>query len=235
MMTVTGLSASYDAVDVLHGVDITARSGELTVILGANGSGKSTLFRAISGVLRAHSGSIEFDGEDITRSSTAAIVKKGLSHCPEGRHLFPRMTVEKNLMLGAYVRRGKRARVQSLLERTYELFPILSDKCRQPAGSLSGGQQQMVAIGRALMSDPTMLILDEPSMGLAPLITQQVFDAIVGINQEGIGVLLAEQNANSALRIATSGYVLAEGRVVLSGTAGELINDPGVQQAYLGV
>lgn len=115
MMTVTGLSASYDAVDVLHGVDITARSGELTVILGANGSGKSTLFRAISGVLRAHSGSIEFDGEDITRSSTAAIVKKGLSHCPEGRHLFPRMTVEKNLMLGAYVRRGRRARVQSLL------------------------------------------------------------------------------------------------------------------------
>lgn len=235
MMTITGLSASYDSVNVLHSIDITANPGELTVILGANGSGKSTLFRAISGVLRPNSGLIEFDGDDITRSSTAAIVKKGLAHCPEGRHLFPRMPVEKNLLLGAYVRRGKRSRVQSLLDRTYDLFPVLHDKRQQPAGTLSGGQQQMVAIGRALMSDPTMLILDEPSSGLAPLITQQVFDAIVGINQEGIGVLLAEQNANSALRIATFGYVLAEGRVVLSGTAEELASDSGVQRAYLGV
>lgn len=235
MMTITGLSASYDAVNVLHSIDITANSGELTVILGANGSGKSTLFRTISGILRPSSGQIEFDGEDITRSSPAAIVKRGVAHCPEGRHLFPLMPVEKNLMLGAYVRRGNRSRVQSLLERTYDLFPILYEKRKQAAGSLSGGQQQMAAIGRALMSDPTMLILDEPSMGLAPLITQQVFDTIVGINKEGIGVLLAEQNANSALRIATSGYVLAEGRVVLSGTAEELANDPAVQRAYLGV
>lgn len=235
MITITGLSASYDAVNVLHSIDITANSGELTVILGANGSGKSTLFRTISGILRPSSGQIEFDGEDITRSSPAAIVKKGISHCPEGRHLFPQMPVEKNLMLGAYVRRGNRARVQTLLERTYDLFPILYEKRKQAAGSLSGGQQQMAAIGRALMSDPTMLVLDEPSMGLAPLITRQVFDTIVGIKQEGIGVLLAEQNANSALRIATSGYVLAEGRVVLSGTAEELANDPAVQRAYLGV
>lgn len=235
MITISGLSASYDAVDVLHSVDITANDGELTVILGANGSGKSTLFKAMSGVLRPTSGTVEFNGEDITRSSPAAIVKKGLAHCPEGRHLFPQMSVEKNLTLGAYVRRGNKGRVKTLLERTYELFPILHEKRRQAAGSLSGGQQQMVAIGRSLMSDPTMLILDEPSMGLAPLITQQVFDTIVEINKEGIGVLLAEQNANSALQIATSGYVLAEGRVVLSGSAKELQNDPRVQKAYLGV
>lgn len=235
MMTVTGLSAGYGAGNVLHSIDITAPAGELTVILGSNGSGKSTLFRAISGVLRPSSGRIEFAGEETTRSSTAALVRKGLSHCPEGRHLFPRMSVEKNLVLGAYVGRRDKARVHSLLERTYELFPVLKDKSKQSAGSLSGGQQQMVAIGRALMSDPTMLILDEPSMGLAPLITQQVFDAIAGINQEGIGVLLAEQNATSALRIASSGYVMAEGRVVLSGAAGELSGDPAVQRAYLGV
>ncbi|MBS7548899.1 ABC transporter ATP-binding protein [Dietzia massiliensis] len=235
MMTVTGLCAGYEAGDVLHGVDITAGAGELTVILGANGSGKSTLFRTISGVLRPSGGRIEFEGEDCTRSTTAAMVRKGLAHCPEGRHLFPRMSVEKNLLLGAYVGRRDKDRVQTLLERTYELFPILRDKSRQPAGSLSGGQQQMVAIGRALMSDPKMLILDEPSMGLAPLVTQQVFDAIVGINKEGIGVVLAEQNAKSALKVASTGYVLAEGRVVLSGAAGELASDPAVQQAYLGV
>ncbi|MBC9224982.1 ATP-binding cassette domain-containing protein [Aeromicrobium sp. 636] len=235
MIKISGLNASYEAVDVLHGIDITANDGELTVILGANGSGKSTLFKAMSGVLRPNSGSVEFNGEDITRSSPAAIVKKGLAHCPEGRHLFPRMSVEKNLMLGAYVRRGDKSRVKTLLERSYDLFPVLREKRKQAAGSLSGGQQQMVAIGRSLMSDPSMLILDEPSMGLAPLITQQVFETIVEINNEGIGVLLAEQNANSALQIATSGYVLAEGRVVLSGSAKELQNDARVQRAYLGV
>lgn len=235
MITIRGLSARYEAVDVLHSVDITANAGELTVILGANGSGKSTLFKAMSGVMRPSAGTVEFNGDDITRTSPARIVSRGLAHCPEGRHLFPRMSVEKNLQLGAYVRRRDRARIKSLLERTYELFPVLSEKRKQAAGSLSGGQQQMVAIGRALMSDPTMLILDEPSMGLAPLITEQVFQTIVEINRQGVGVLLAEQNANSALQIATSGYVLAEGRVVLSGTATELQNDPRVQRAYLGV
>jgi branched-chain amino acid transport system ATP-binding protein len=235
MMSITGLSAGYGAGNVLHSVDITAPAGELTVILGANGSGKSTLFRSVSGILRPSSGRVEFDGEETTRARPATIVRRGLAHCPEGRHLFPRMSVEKNLTLGAYVGRRDRTRVRELLERTYELFPVLRDKSHQNAGSLSGGQQQMVAIGRALMSDPKMLILDEPSMGLAPLITQQVFDAIVGINREGIGVLLAEQNARSALKIATTGYVLAEGRVVLSGPAADLADDPAVQQAYLGV
>ncbi|MFX4286822.1 ABC transporter ATP-binding protein [Janibacter sp. G349] len=235
MMTISGLGAGYDAVDVLHSVDITAAAGELTVILGANGSGKSTLFRAVSGVIRARSGTVEFDGADVTRASTASIVRRGLAHCPEGRHLFPRMSVEKNLVLGAYVGRRDKARTRELLDRTFQLFPILKDKAGQSAGSLSGGQQQMVAIGRALMSDPKMLILDEPSMGLAPLVTQQVFDAIVDINREGIGVVLAEQNARSALRIASFGYVLAEGRVVLSGPAAQLADDPAVQSAYLGV
>jgi len=235
VITIRGLSARYEAVDVLHSVDITANAGELTVILGANGSGKSTLFKTMSGVMRPSAGTVEFNGDDITRTSPAKIVSRGLAHCPEGRHLFPRMSVEKNLQLGAYVRRRDRARIASLLERTYELFPVLSEKRKQAAGSLSGGQQQMVAIGRALMSDPSMLILDEPSMGLAPLITEQVFETIVEINRQGVGVLLAEQNANSALQIATSGYVLAEGRVVLSGTATELQNDPRVQRAYLGV
>ncbi|MFJ6132604.1 ABC transporter ATP-binding protein [Janibacter terrae] len=235
MMSITGLSAGYGAGNVLHSVDITAPAGELTVILGANGSGKSTLFRTVSGILRPSGGRVEFDGEETTRARPATIVRRGLAHCPEGRHLFPRMSVEKNLTLGAYVGRRDRKRVRELLERTYDLFPVLRDKSHQNAGSLSGGQQQMVAIGRALMSDPKMLILDEPSMGLAPLITQQVFDAIVGINREGIGVLLAEQNARSALKIATTGYVLAEGRVVLSGPAADLADDPAVQQAYLGV
>lgn len=235
MMRISGLSAGYGAGDVLHSVDITAAAGELTVILGANGSGKSTLFRTVSGVLRPTAGRVEFEGEETTRSRPAAIVRRGLAHCPEGRHLFPRMSVEKNLMLGAYVGRRDKRRVRELLGRTYDLFPVLQDKSHQDAGSLSGGQQQMVAIGRALMSDPKMLILDEPSMGLAPLITQQVFDAIVGINREGIGVLLAEQNARSALKIASTGYVLAEGRVVLSGAASDLADDPAVQQAYLGV
>ncbi|MGN7246878.1 ABC transporter ATP-binding protein [Janibacter anophelis] len=235
MMRISGLSAGYGAGDVLHSVDITAPAGELTVILGANGSGKSTLFRTVSGVLRPTAGRVEFEGEETTRSRPAAIVRRGLAHCPEGRHLFPRMSVEKNLMLGAYVGRRDKRRVRELLGRTYDLFPVLQDKSHQDAGSLSGGQQQMVAIGRALMSDPKMLILDEPSMGLAPLITQQVFDAIVGINREGIGVLLAEQNARSALKIASTGYVLAEGRVVLSGAASDLADDPAVQQAYLGV
>ncbi|UUZ45868.1 ATP-binding cassette domain-containing protein [Janibacter limosus] len=158
MMTITDLSVGYGAGDVLHSVDITAASGELTVIPGANGSGKSTLFRTVSGLLRPSSGRVEFDGEEITRSRSAAIVRRGLAHCPEGRHLFPRMSVEKNLTLGAYVGRRDRARVRTLLERSYELFPALRDKSHQSAGSLSGGQQQMVAIGRALMSDPKMLI-----------------------------------------------------------------------------
>ena len=235
MLRVNNLSAGYDAVDVLHSVDISADPGELTVLLGANGSGKSTLFRTISGLIRPTSGSIEFEGRPITRSSPDVIVKDGIAHCAEARHLFPKMSVEKNLNLGAYVRRRDRARGRAILARVFDLFPVLHEKRHLPAGSLSGGQQQMVAIGRALMSDPRLLILDEPSMGLAPLVTQQVLDAVAEINRDGIGVLLAEQNAQAALRIAHRGFVLAEGRVVLSGEAAMLLDDPEVRAAYLGM
>lgn len=235
MLTVRGLSAGYDAVDVLHAVDITARDGELTVVLGANGSGKTTMFRAISGIVRPSAGDVEFDGRRLPGLAADRIVKAGVAHCPEGRHLFAKMPVEKNLLLGGYVRRRDQRRVRQLLGRVYELFPVLYDKRRHPAGTLSGGQQQMVAIGRALMSDPSLLILDEPSMGLAPLVTAQVLDVVAQINRDGIGVLLAEQNAHAALRIAHHGFVLAEGRVVLSGTAADLLDDPDVREAYLGL
>ncbi|OLT43194.1 branched-chain amino acid ABC transporter ATP-binding protein [Saccharomonospora sp. CUA-673] len=235
MLTVRGLSAGYDTADVLHSIDITAREGELTVILGANGSGKTTLFRTISGIIRPRAGDIDFDGRKLPGLSADRIVKAGLAHCPEGRHLFPKMPVEKNLVLGAYVRRRDRGRIRRQLASVYELFPVLHEKRQQPAGTLSGGQQQMVAIGRALMSDPALLILDEPSMGLAPLVTEQVLEAVAQINRGGIAVLLAEQNAQAALRIAHRGYVLAEGRVALSGDAGDLLGDETVREAYLGV
>lgn len=235
MLAIRDVSAGYEAGNVLHSVDVSAQAGELTVILGANGAGKTTLFRTISGILKPTSGDIEFNGSAITRRTANSIVKSGLAQCPEGRRLFPKMPVEKNLILGAYVHRRNRARIHELLDRVYELFPVLRDKRQLPAGSLSGGQQQMAAIGRALLSDPKMLILDEPSMGLAPLVTKQVLDAITQINRDGVGVLLAEQNAKAALRIAHHGFVIAEGRIALSGTADQLLDDPEVQHSYLGM
>ncbi|SLM97887.1 Branched-chain amino acid transport ATP-binding protein LivF (TC 3.A.1.4.1) [Brevibacterium yomogidense] len=235
MLTVTGLSAGYDAIDVLHSVDITAEQGEITVLLGANGSGKTTMFKTISGLIRPTAGEIEFNGKPITRRPASAIVGAGIAHSPEGRHLFPKMSVEKNLVLGGYTRRKNRSRQRELLNQVFELFPILHEKRHDPSGSLSGGQQQMVAIGRALTADPRLLILDEPSMGLAPLVVKQVLEAVVEINRTGIGVLLAEQNATQALRIAHRGYVLAEGRVVLSGSADDLLHDSDVRAAYLGM
>lgn len=235
MLTVTGLSAGYDAIDVLHSVDITAEQGEITVLLGANGSGKTTMFKTISGLIRPTAGEIEFNGKPITRRPASAIVGAGIAHSPEGRHLFPKMSVEKNLVLGGYTRRKNRSRQRELLNQVFELFPILHAKRHDPSGSLSGGQQQMVAIGRALTADPRLLILDEPSMGLAPLVVKQVLEAVVEINRTGIGVLLAEQNATQALRIAHRGYVLAEGRVVLSGSADDLLHDSDVRAAYLGM
>lgn len=235
MLTVSGLSAGYDSIDVLHDVGITAQTDEITVVLGANGSGKSTLFRTISGLVRPTAGQIEFNGRPLTRRPANAIVRAGIAHSPEGRHLFAKMSVEKNLVLGGYTRRRDRTRQRSLLEQVYELFPILHEKRNDPAGSLSGGQQQMVAIGRALTADPQLLILDEPSMGLAPLVVKQVLQAAVEINRAGIGVLLAEQNAAQALRIAHRGYVLSEGRIIMSGTGDDLLRDADVRAAYLGM
>lgn len=234
MLTLHNVSVGYDAIDVLHGVSITAKPGELTVILGANGSGKTTLFKTISGLLRARTGTIEYNDQAIQRARANAIVKRGIAHCPEGRHLFGKMTVEKNLRLGTYPHRN-RARTEEILAEVLDLFPILKEKASDPAGSLSGGQQQMVAIGRALMSDPSLLILDEPSMGLAPIVVDQVLESVAQINRNGIGVLLSEQNAKASLAIAHRGYVLAEGRVVLEGDADQLLHNPDVQAAYLGL
>lgn len=234
MLELTNVSAGYDAVDVLHSVSLRARPGELTVVLGANGSGKTTLFRTISGLLRTRQGSIAYDGASLDRMRANRIVRAGIAQCPEGRHLFGKMSVEKNLRLGTYAHRN-RAVTEEKLTEVYELFPILSEKAQQPAGSLSGGQQQMVAIGRALMSAPSLLILDEPSMGLAPLVVEQVLRAVATINERGIAVLLSEQNARAALSIAHHGYVLSEGRIVMEGPSGELLDNPQVQAAYLGL
>ena len=234
MLTLDNVSTGYDATDVLHGVSITAKPGELTVILGANGSGKTTLFKTISGLLRTRSGTITYADRQIGRARPNTIVKRGIAHCPEGRHLFGKMSVEKNLRLGTYPHRN-RTRTEEILAEVFELFPILKEKAKQPAGSLSGGQQQMVAIGRALMSDPSLLILDEPSMGLAPLVVEQVLESVAQINSNGIGVLLSEQNAKASLAIAHRGYVLAEGRVVLADDAAKLLDNPQVQAAYLGL
>ncbi|MGO2859811.1 MAG: ABC transporter ATP-binding protein [Brevibacterium sp.] len=234
MLTLDNVSTGYDATDVLHGVSITAKPGELTVILGANGSGKTTLFKTISGLLRTRSGTITYADRQIGRARPNTIVKRGIAHCPEGRHLFGKMSVEKNLRLGTYPHRN-RTRTEEILAEVFELFPILREKAKQPAGSLSGGQQQMVAIGRALMSDPSLLILDEPSMGLAPLVVEQVLESVAQINSNGIGVLLSEQNAKASLAIAHRGYVLAEGRVVLADDAAKLLDNPQVQAAYLGL
>ncbi|WP_181273830.1 ABC transporter ATP-binding protein [Brevibacterium oceani] len=234
MLTLDNVSTGYDAIDVLHDVSITARPGELTVILGANGSGKTTLFKTISGLMPIRAGSVEYEGRKLNRSRPNAIVKAGIAHCPEGRHLFGKMSVEKNLRLGSYPHRDK-ARTEEIFTEVLDLFPILAEKAKQPAGSLSGGQQQMVAIGRALMSDPSLLILDEPSMGLAPIVVDQVLASVAQINDKGIGVLLSEQNAKASLAIAHRGYVIAEGRIVLADEAANLLDNPEVQAAYLGL
>lgn len=234
MLTLDNVSTGYDATDVLHGVSITANPGELTVVLGANGSGKTTLFKTISGLMRVRAGSITYEGRQLHRARPNAIVKADIAHCPEGRHLFGKMSVEKNLRLGSYPHRN-RSRTEEVYAEVLDMFPILNEKAKQPAGSLSGGQQQMVAIGRALMSDPSLLILDEPSMGLAPIVVEQVLESVAQINRNGIGVLLSEQNAKASLAIAHRGYVLAEGRIVLADDASRLLDNPEVQAAYLGL
>ena len=234
MLTVRQLEVKYGAYRVLAGVDLEVRPGELVVLLGANGAGKSTLFRTISGLHRPSAGEIRFGEHVISRLSADRIVRLGIVQCPEGRKLFPAMSVYKNLLLGAYVHRQNKALIKKKLAYIYDLFPILRERANQAAGSLSGGQQQMLAIGRALMSDPKVLLLDEPSLGLAPLIVQQMFDVIQKINRDGTMILLAEQNAHAALKIAHRAYVLENGVIIRQGTAEELLADDVVRQAYLG-
>ena len=228
------LDVSYGAIQALRGVDVTVNQGEIVTLIGANGAGKSTLLRAASGMVRAKSGRVEFLGEDISRLSIASIVSRGLIHCPEGRRIFANMTVKENLELGAYLRRDKQG-IADDYERALTYFPRLRERLPQSAGTLSGGEQQMLAIGRSLMSRPKLLMLDEPSLGLAPILVQEIFRIIVTINAEsGTSILLVEQNANQALAVANRAYVLETGTITLSGNAADLKSNPDVQKAYLG-
>lgn len=228
------LDVSYGAIQALRGVDVTVNQGEIVTLIGANGAGKSTLLRAASGMVRAKSGRVEFLGEDISRLSIASIVSRGLIHCPEGRRIFANMTVKENLELGAYLRSDKHG-IADDYERALTYFPRLRERLAQSAGTLSGGEQQMLAIGRSLMSRPKLLMLDEPSLGLAPILVQEIFRIIVTINAEsGTSILLVEQNANQALAVANRAYVLETGTITLSGNAADLKSNPDVQKAYLG-
>lgn len=235
MLEVRNLSVRYGAYTALHAVNLTVQDGEIVVLLGANGAGKSSLFRTLSGLQRPSGGDAAYNGEVLTLGRPERCVSLGVSQCPEGRMLFPQLSVEKNLRLGGYTHRRDAAGNQTELERIYSLFPILADKRHDPAGSLSGGQQQMVAIGRALMARPKVLLLDEPSLGLAPLVVDQVFAAVQRVNEAGVSVLLAEQNAFAALGIAHRAYVMEGGHVTIQGSRDELLHDDRVRSAYLGV
>ncbi len=236
MLRIRNLDAGYGKLAVLRRVSLHVNRGEVVALIGANGAGKTTLLRTITGLVRARAGEILLAGRDVRRAPTEETVALGCSLVPEGRQVFAPMPVRENLLLGAYVqlRRGRRREVKEDLERIYSLFPVLRQRERQLAGTLSGGEQQMLAMGRALMARPSLLMLDEPSMGLAPLVVRDVFRTIARIGAEGCTVLLVEQNARGALRIASRGYVLETGRIVLEGTAEELLANRDVQRAYLG-
>ncbi|OQX32912.1 MAG: ABC transporter ATP-binding protein [Candidatus Sedimenticola endophacoides] len=234
LLRVTGLATHYGPIQALHDITLEVHTGELVAMVGANGAGKTTLLQTISGVQRASAGEILFDGRPITRQPSHRIVGAGICHAPEGRQVFAPLSVEDNLRLGAYALRADRQWIDSELERVYELFPILRERSTQSAGTLSGGQQQMLAIGRALLGRPRLLLLDEPSMGLAPLLVEEIFRVIRRLNDNGVTILLVEQNARAALGIADRGYVLETGRVALSAPAGELLADEAVRRAYLG-
>ncbi len=234
MLRLEGAQLNYGSFRALDGISVHAEPGELVVMLGANGAGKSSLFLAISGLRKLARGNIWFKGQNLAGRKPSQIVQAGVVHCPEGRKLFPEMSVRKNLILGAYVHRSDKRRMEAELERVYEMFPILREKRNQPAGSLSGGQQQMVAIGRALMGRPEVLLLDEPSLGLAPLVVKQVLGVIKSINEGGTTVLLAEQNAYAALQIAHRAYVIESGRIVMEGDRETLLGDERIRKAYIG-
>jgi branched-chain amino acid transport system ATP-binding protein len=236
VLTIRNLDVAYGAVAVLRRVSLHVNPGEIVAIVGANGAGKTTLLKAVMGLVRPHGGEIAVRRQSVVGNRTERTVAMGCSLVPEGRHVFADMTVRENLVLGAHVqyRRGKRDEVREDLERTFAMFPVLERRERQLAGTLSGGEQQMLAIGRALMARPALLMLDEPSMGLAPLVVKDIFEVIVRISRAGSTVLLVEQNARAALRIAHRGYVLEVGRIALQGTSEELLANQDMQRAYLG-
>ena len=233
MLTVEGLECRYGKVAAVRDLSLEVRKGELVSLIGANGAGKTTTLKAISGVLAPSAGRIVFEGEDITRASARRVLELGIAHCPEGRRVFPYMTVRENLEMGCYLRRD-RAGIEADLDRLYERFPILRERRAQAAGTLSGGEQQMLAISRALMSRPKLVMFDEPSLGLAPNVVERTFDIIQQIRAEGVTVVMVEQNALAALELSDRSYVLEQGRVSLAGTGRALLDDPHVKKAYLG-
>jgi branched-chain amino acid transport system ATP-binding protein len=233
VLRLEGLRAAYGPVEALRGIDLEVRAGELVCLLGANGAGKSSTLRAISGLLRPTAGRIVLDGRDLAGVEPARVLAAGIAHCPEGRRVFPHLTVEENLDMGAYVRRD-RAGITRDLERVCAHFPILGQRRRQPAGTLSGGEQQMLAIGRALMARPRLILFDEPSLGLAPTVVETTFAVIADIRRQGTTVLMVEQNAHLALQMADRAYVMETGQIVLSGTARDLLTNDHVRRAYLG-
>lgn len=233
MLELKGVQAAYGPVKVLHGVDVTVQAGEIVTLIGANGAGKTSLLMTVCGDPRAQAGSIHFEGQDITRLPTDEIMRRGIAHVPEGRHIFPRMTILENLQMGGYFQSD--AHMRDDLEKVFALFPRLKERIGQMAGTLSGGEQQMLALGRALMARPRLLLLDEPSLGLAPIVVKQIFSTIAALNAStGLTIFLVEQNAHAALKLAHRGYVLVNGEVSLSGTGSELLSHPSVKAAYLG-
>ncbi len=233
LLVIDGLRAGYGPVEVLRGVSLAIGSGEIVALLGSNGAGKSTLINALSGLVAPSAGRIEFDGRDITRVHYTRIVEAGLVQVPEGRMLFPNLTVRENLELGAY-RRGRARRAENL-ERVFGILPRLRERAQQKAGTLSGGEQQMCAIGRGLMSEPKLLVLDEPSLGLAPRVVEELFVLIAALNAQGLAILLVEQNVGQSLQIAHRAYVLENGALRFAGTPAQLLASPALKRAYLGV
>ena len=232
LLEINEVHTFYGNIEALKGVSLEVNEGEVVTMIGSNGAGKSTTLRSISGLTPPKEGSIRFDGKEIGETAPQDIVRLGVSHSPEGRKIFPRMTVRENLDLGAYLRRDEN--IEGDLERVYELFPRLKERERQKAGTMSGGEQQMLAIGRALMSDPRLLLLDEPAMGLAPVLVERIYETIEAINRQGTTILLVEQNANWALEVSKRAYVLETGTISLAGDSADLRENPEVQKAYLG-
>lgn len=234
MLKVSGLQAGYGEVQVLWNVDLAVPRGEIVCLVGSNGAGKTTLMRCISGLVNARVGSIEFDGKDITNTGPVAVLSAGLAQVPEGRRLFSAMSVRDNLLMGAYLRSDDQATTRRNLERVYEVFPILAERQHQAAGTMSGGQQQMCAIGRGLMGSPRLLMIDELSLGLAPALVDSLCDALRRLNREGLTMLVVEQDVTTAFELATRAFVMDTGRTVRSGVSAELRDDPAIRQAYLG-
>lgn len=235
LLHVNQLDSYYGRSQTLHGVSLTVEEGELICVLGANGAGKSTLLKNIIGLVKPRQGSIEFSGRRIEQMAAFQIVREGITLCPEDKKIFPQMSVLKNLLLGAWIHGSDHSRIQKNLNDIFELFPILNDRQSQMAGTLSGGEQQMMVIGRSLMSNPKLLMLDEPSLGIAPLVVARIFEVIREINRRGTTILLVEQNASISLKTASRGYIMETGQLILEGKAGDLLQDEKVKKAYLGL